>query len=146
LHNGNKYFFGIEVKYQENLLEETPAKAAENFAKHKDTYIKLTNESKFFKPNSIDKLQFVPIAQMWRDHLLSFNMTDENISGSFVFLYPFDNEECKAGVTSYQTFLVSDNEEETKFYPRDLAVFIRTLNELHNTDWTRQLVERYLGE
>jgi Golgi nucleoside diphosphatase len=83
---------------------------------------------------------------MWRDHLLSFNMTDENISGSFVFLYPFDNEECKAGVTSYQTFLVSDNEEETKFYPRDLAVFIRTLNELHNTDWTRQLVERYLGE
>ncbi len=146
LHNDKKHFFGIEVKYQENLYEESKATASENFAKHKDTYIKLTNNSNYFKPNTIEELQQTPIAQMWRDHLLSFNMTDENISGSFIFLYPFDNRECNEGVLSYQKLLVSDNEEQTKFYPRDLAQFIRTLYEIHKTKWTKQLVERYLGE
>jgi hypothetical protein len=73
-------------------------------------------------------------------------MTDENISGSFIFLYPFDNVECNEGVLSYQKLLISDNEEQTKFYPRDLTKFIRTLYEIHKTKWTQQLVERYLGE
>lgn len=146
LHNDKKHFFGIEVKYQEDLYEETPETAAEIFSKHKDTYIKLTNNSKFFKPNTIEQLQLTPIAQIWRDHLLSFNMTNENISGNFIFLYPFDNAECKKGVLSYQKLLVSDSEEQTKFYPRDLTKFIRTLNEIHNTKWTQQLVVRYLGE
>jgi hypothetical protein len=146
MHNDKKYFFGIEVKYQENLYEETKETAAKNFSKHKDRYIQLTNSSNFFKPNTIEQLQLTPIAQMWRDHLLSFNMTDENISGSFIFLYPFDNVECNEGVLSYQKLLISDNEEQTKFYPRDLAKFIRTLYEIHKTKWTQQLVERYLGE
>ena len=146
LYNEKKHFFGIEVKYQENLLEETSLKAAENFAKHKNEYIKLTDDSKFFQPNAIEKLQFAPLAQMWRDHLLAFNMTDKNISGSFIFLYPFDNDECIKVVSTYQTLLASDSEEQTKFYPRDLANFIRTLNEIHDTKWTQQLIERYLGE
>ncbi len=146
LHNYKKHFFGIEVKYQENLLEETHGKAAENFAKHKDEYIKLTDDSKFYKPNAIEQLQFAPLAQMWRDHLLSFNMTNKNISGSFIFLYPFDNDECNKVVSIYQTYLASNNEDESKFYPRDLANFIRTLKEIHNTKWTQELAERYLGD
>ena len=146
LHNDKKYFFGIEVKYQEDLLEETKTKAAENFAKHKAEYVKLTDDSKFFKTNAIEKLQHAPIAQMWRDHLLSFNMTNENISGSFIFLYPFENDECKKVVSVYQTLLRSDNENETKFFPRDLANFIRTLNEINTTEWTQELVDRYLGK
>lgn len=145
LHNDKKYFFGIEVKYQEDLLVETPTKAAEIFASHKDEYEKQTNDCSYFKPKAIERLQFVPLAQMWRDHLLSFNMTDKNILGSFIFLYPFDNDGCSRGVSSYQKLLVNDNEEETKFYPRDLAKFIRTLNEIHDTKWTRELVARYLG-
>lgn len=145
LLDGARHFFGIEVKYQEDLFEEAPKKAAEIFANHKDKYEKLTTQSNFFKPNAIEQLQFVPISQIWRDHLLSFNMTNENISGSFIFLYPFDNDECKRGVSSYQKLLVSDNEEQTKFYPRDLAVYIRTLNEIHDTKWTKELVARYLG-
>lgn len=145
LHNNKKHFFGIEVKYQENLFEEAKSKAIENFEKHEESYINLTNKSNFFKPNSIENLKIAPLAQIWRDHLLAYNMTDENISGSFIFLYPFDNAECKKGVSSYQKYLISDNEELTKFYPRDLAYFIRTLHEMHNTTWTQQLVERYLG-
>ena len=146
LNKHKKCFFGIEVKYQEDLYEETSVKAAEIFQIHKDDYIKVTDDSRCFKPNAIDKLQLVPLSQIWRDHLLSFNMTDENNSGSFIFLYPFENDECREGVTAYQKLLVSGNEEETKFYPRDLAKFIRTLNAIHNTDWTRELIERYLGE
>ena len=146
LHNNKKHFFGIEVKYQEDLLEETSAKAAENYAKHKKEYIKLTNDSKYFKLNAIEQLQFSPLAQMWRDHILSYNMTDNDISGSFIFLYPFENDECEKVVSLYQTLLASDKEDETKFYPRDLAKLIRTLKEIHNNKWTQDLSERYLGE
>lgn len=145
LYQDKKHFFGIEVKYQENLHEETPNKAAEIFNKHKENYTRLTEESKFFKTNSIQHLQFAPLSQIWRDHLLSFNMSDKDISGSFIFLYPFDNEQCNKGVSTYQTFLASSNEEINKFYPRDLDKFIRTLNKIHNTKWTEDLVERYLG-
>jgi hypothetical protein len=145
LHDDKKCFFGIEVKYQENLFEETPKKAAEIFANHKSEYLRLANDSKFFIPNAFEQLKLVPLAQIWRDHLLSFNMSNENISGGFIFLFPFDNAECRQGVTTYQTYLANDKEDENKFYSRDLSTFIRTLYEIHKTDWTQELIERYLG-
>jgi len=145
LHNDRKYFFGIEVKYQENLFEESTAKAAENFERHRNEYTTLTNNSKYFIPNAIDHLQFVPLAQIWRDHLLAFNMTDDNISGAFIYLYPFDNDECSKGVATYQKYLSSSKENESRFLPRNLNKFILTLNEIHDTKWTRELKERYIG-
>lgn len=145
LNDQKKCFFGIEVKYQENLREEKPSKAAYIFKKHKNDYFKLIEESGFYKANSIEKLQYIPLAQIWRDHLLSFNMSDENITGSFIFLYPFNNDQCGNAVAAYQTCLASSNEDVSKFYPRDLNDFIRTLNKIHDTSWTRDLVERYIG-
>lgn len=58
-------------------------------------------------------------------------MSDSNISGSFIFSFPFENDECKHGVTSCQKLFVCENKEEIKFYPVDLAALIKALNELH---------------
>ena len=72
-------------------------------------------------------------------------MSDEDMTGGFIFLYPFNNDQCGAGVRAYQKCLASSNEEVSKFYPRDLNDFIRILNKIHDTNWTRELVERYIG-
>lgn len=45
----------------------------------------------------------------------------------FIFIYPFENDECKIGVEEYQRYQISDEERITKFYPRDLNNFILTL-------------------
>jgi hypothetical protein len=140
-----KCFIGIEVKYQESLKEESPRKAQEIFEKHQNDYIKLTNDSKAFKSNAIDKLKLVPLSQIWRDHLLTFNMRQHYEDGFFVFLYPFANDECQNGVDDYKKLLVSNDENETSFYPRSLEVFIKTLRKLNDTEVTRELEERYLG-
>lgn len=142
--NNQKCFIGIEVKFQESLFEETPGKAAENYSKHKDEYLKMTTDSNFFKPNSIEKLKLTPIAQIWRDHLLAWNMSQDYHDGFFVFLYPFENTECQNGVEKYRNHLIINDERITKFYPRDLTKFILTLSELINADWSKELEERYI--
>ncbi len=59
------------------------------------------------------------------------------ISGSFIFLYPINNDACHKGVTDYQKYLVNDDEEQTNFQPRDLNHFIRALRDIHNVVWTQ---------
>jgi hypothetical protein len=140
----NKCFIGIEVKFQESLLEESPKKAAENYNKHKLEYTNMTIESNFFKPYTIEKLSIAPIAQIWRDHLLAWNMKKNYSDGLFVFLYPFENKECQHGVSEYKKHLISNDERTSKFYPRDLTKFILTLSELINADWTKELEARYI--
>jgi hypothetical protein len=141
--NGVQKFFGIEVKYQENLKEESNKKAALNFEKHKEKYIQLTADSGYFKPNVLQDISRPPYAQIWRDHLLSFNMSTSQKEGYFIYLYPFQNDECNQGVNDYKRFLV--DEYESRFFPIDLDYCIRTLNEIHPCSWTTELIERYLG-
>src|SRR5205085_2160436 len=69
-HIGANCFIGIEVKYAECLKEESTKKAKETFEKHKDDYFALTTPD-IFKANAIDSLQHIPLAQIWRDHLLT---------------------------------------------------------------------------
>jgi hypothetical protein len=142
--NQQKCFFGIEVKFQENLMEESTKKSNKIFQSHKSEYIKMTNDCKFFKINSIDKLCKAPLAQIWRDHLLAWNMKQDYYDGFFVFLYPFENKECHSGVEEYKNFLISNNEKETKFYPRDLTEFILALKVIFYENWIKDLEERYI--
>jgi len=81
---------------------------------------------------------------IWRDHLLSLAHLIDYDEGFFVFLFPKSNIHCQNGVNEYKKYLISENEEETGFYPRHLDDFIRTLRKHHNTDWTKELEERYL--
>jgi hypothetical protein len=140
----NKCFIGIEVKFQESLLEESPKKAAENYKKHKSDYSNMTIDSNFFKHDTIEKLITSPISQIWRDHLLAWNMKKDYYDGFFVFLYPYGNEECHRGVEEYMDKLKSVDERTSKFYPRDLTKFILTLKQLNNSEWIQELEERYV--
>lgn len=139
-----KGFIGIEVKYSESLKEETEETACATFLKHQKEYTRLTTD-KIFKSSAIEILQQVPLSQIWRDHLLSIAHLKDYDEGFFIFLFPKANSDCQNGINEYCKQLVSDNEEQTGFYPRYLDDFIRTLRTIHNSDWITELEERYLG-
>lgn len=139
----NKGFIGIEVKYAECLREETKDKAKKNY---KDHYATLTNTCGIFKPQSVDFLRQPPLSQIWRDHLLSIATKQDYDEGFFVFLFPAKNHHCQIGVDNYKTYLAFENEKLSGFYSRHLEDFIITLTEILNTDWTKDLKDRYIGD
>jgi hypothetical protein len=141
-YKGKKGFIGIEVKYAESLNEETEEKAEKNF---KEKYAELTESCKLFNEKSLELLKKPPLSQIWRDHLLSVATKQDYDEGFFVFLFPSKNKQCQSGVDDYLNQLSSKNEEQTGFYPRHLELFIKTLREVHDADWTKELEERYLG-
>jgi hypothetical protein len=143
--NGEKKgFIGIEVKYAESLREETKQTADANFKNHVDDYTRLTSLD-VFKNGSIEALKEPPLSQIWRDHLLSLATKQLYDEGFFVFLFPSKNEQCQKGVTDYQKYLISDDELITGFSPRYLDDFILTLDNIVSTDWSKDLITRYLG-
>jgi hypothetical protein len=130
-------FIGIEVKYAENLNDKP--------ATHKEIYDNIANKSGLFKPTSLLNLQSKPLQQIWRDHLLSIAMQKDYKEGIFVFLYPKQNDACQKAVKSYVAQLKSEEEEINGFYPRYLEDFVQTLADIHATEWTEELKERYFG-
>lgn len=142
-NNGDKKgFIGIEVKYAESLKEEDRKKAERYF---KDRYETITNTSGIFKVESVSSLCMPPLSQIWRDHLLSITTKQDYDEGFFIFLYPKNNKECDMGVESYKDYLITNDEEQTGFYSRHLEDFIFILHNLANTQWSKELIERYLG-
>ncbi len=142
--SGDTCFIGIEVKYAESLKEETPKNAKASFDKHHLSYKSLTTGD-IFKEKAIDRLQFVPLSQIWRDHLLALSTLKLYKDGLFVFLFPAGNKQCQQGADQYLSFLQCGNESLTHFAPRYLDHFIHTLNKIHPSDWTKELQDRYLG-
>ncbi len=140
--DGRKGFIGIEVKYSESLREESAKKAEANY---KVEYDRLAAAPGLFKADKLDVLKKPPIAQIWRDHLLSISMKQDYNEGFFVFLYPSGNIQCENGVKAYQECLVSDDEAKSGFYPRHLEDFISELSRVVQVDWVDELRIRYLG-
>ena len=140
---GKNGFIGIEVKYSENMKEESKEKAATYF---KDRYEAITNESGKFKEGSIAQLRVPPLSQIWRDHLLSIATKKDYDDGFFVFLYPSQNKECDGAVKLYLEQLNTKDAEESGFYPRHLEDFLFTLHDLVETDWSQELIHRYMGD
>lgn len=147
--NGKRGFIGIEVKYSENLKDA--------LSSHKKRYEELTNNSKLFRPGSIELLKKRPIQQIWRDHLLSIShlkhRNEKYDDGFFVYLFPTKNNECKNGVKKYIKQFISYNnstgkydEKATGFYVKDLKHFILSLQQLNQDKWTKDLLLRYFGE
>lgn len=141
--DNKKGFIGIEVKYSESLREESIKDAERHF---RERYVYWTENCGLFKPNSISRLKYPPLSQIWRDHLLSIATKQDYDEGFFVFLYPTKNKQCQAGVDEYQEHLLSTNEEETGFYPRYLEDYIGVLHQITNSNWSQELIERYIGE
>jgi hypothetical protein len=141
-YDNKRGFIGIEVKYAESLKEETLDKAAKNY---KERYKELTDQSNLFKQDTLENLKMPPLSQIWRDHLLSIATKQDYDDGFFVFLFPSENKECQNGVDSYLLNLKTNDEKINGFYPRHVDDFILELQKMYDTEWVKELRERYVG-
>ena len=131
-------FFGIEVKYSEDL-NDSPST-------HKEIYETIARASEIFNLSKIKELKEKPIQQIWRDHLLALSLFITNSDydmGDFIFLYPAKNENCVKAIEKYkQTF----NESESSFFkPLTIENLTNTIKNIDNSDWINEFENRYLN-
>jgi len=132
-----KGFFGIEVKYVEDLNDKPSS--------HKLTYEKISQKSDIFDMSKLEELKEKPIQQIWRDHLLvlSLFITNQDYEiGDFIYLYPTDNINCKTGIEKYkQTF---NSSKETYFKPLTIEKLTGIIKEHCREKWINEFENRYL--
>ncbi|MDR2132236.1 MAG: hypothetical protein LBP30_02695 [Clostridiales Family XIII bacterium] len=141
--DGEKSFLGIEGKYAEALREESMAQSEINYENHIQ-YKQITESCGLFKPEIINEIKKPPYSQMWRDHLLSISLKNSESkynNGYFVYLYPFNNLECRTGIKNYLLFLQDPEKSVFEIYVEDL---IRAIQKNVNKDWTNELCDRYI--
>ena len=133
---GGRGFIGIEVKYHE-ALNDAPAE-------HRARYDEVTNAMGCFKPDLVAGLRRKPLEQIWRDHMLAGSMllaSSDWETGLYVFLYPAENEPCRAAVQLYTEYL----SEGTTFDSVTLEAVVEGIEQETDASWIRALRERYLG-
>lgn len=132
-----KGFFGIEVKYAEDLNDEPST--------HKDSYENISIKSGIFEMSNINRLKEKPIQQIWRDHLLTLSLFVTNKDyeiGDFIYLYPSANVNCEQGIEKYkQTFIKS---AIPHFLPLTIEKLTETIKENCTEKWITEFEERYL--
>lgn len=154
---GKKGFIGIEVKYAENLREGADSvksilekQFCNESRTRRDRYQELSQA--IFKPEFYSKLEELPQFQIWRDHLLAVAMTkafpEKYDEGLFLFLSPFSNNKCREGLDAYISILKESGKEEgvdSHFCHAWLEDYIYTLDKVFQSDWTKEMIIRYLG-
>jgi PD-(D/E)XK nuclease superfamily len=137
MEKDKKGFFGIEVKYAEDLNDKP--------AKHKDTYENISIASGIFEMSNINRLKEKPIQQIWRDHLLTLSLFVTNNDyeiGDFIYLYPSANENCEQGIEKYkQTF---NKSAESHFLLLTIEKLTETIKENCSENWINEFEDRYL--
>jgi hypothetical protein len=132
-----KGFFGIEVKYAEDLNDEPST--------HKKNYEIISSVSGIFKMSNINELKEKPIQQIWRDHLLTLSLFVTNNDyeiGDFIYLYPTENLNCKSGIEKYKsTFKESI---ENYFRPLTIEKLVETIKIYCSDKWIIDFENRYL--
>ena len=130
-------FFGIEVKYAEDLNDKPSS--------HKSSYEKISEKSEIFDLSKLEELKENPIQQIWRDHLLALSLFISNNDyeiGDFIYLYPTDNTNCKNGIEKYiQTF---NDSKENYFKPLTLEKLTETIKKHSSENWIGLFENRYL--
>ncbi|OCW92361.1 hypothetical protein A9168_16420 [Macellibacteroides sp. HH-ZS] len=133
-----KCFFGIEVKYAENLNDKPSS--------HKNEYEVVADKSMIFRKESIDSLKEKPIQQIWRDHLLALSMfmkSNDYKIGDFIYLYPSENKNCRIGIEKYkETFKES---VESYFKPLTLEKLVGVVKKYCADNWINEFENRYLN-
>ena len=130
-------FFGIEVKYAEDL-NDAPAS-------HKEVYAAIAEKSGVFEMTNLPRLKAKPLQQIWRDHLLVLSLfitNDDYAVGDFIYLYPTDNLNCEAGVEAYKTTL--NKLGETYFKPLTMEKMVETIKNHCYDKWIEDFEDRYL--
>jgi len=132
-------FFGIEVKYSENM-QDRPAKL-------KDRYDAIAKKMGIFRENKLDLLKKTNLQQLWRDHLLAgslFKANNDYEKGHFIILYPKDNIQCENKINQYRKTFKVDDKESSFFYPITLEDFIDELKRVSDANWIKDFFSRYL--
>lgn len=133
---GGRGFIGIEVKYHEALTDEP--------ARHRPRYDEVTRAMGCFKPDLVAGLRRKPVEQIWRDHMLAGSMLLQPSrweAGLYVFLYPEDNEPCRAAVQLYREYLSDDR----TFDSVSLEHVTDAIEVEMDAPWIAQVRDRYLG-
>ena len=138
LNNKNEEcFFGIEVKYAENLNDEPST--------HKENYEFISKASKIIDLSKLEDLKQKPIQQIWRDHLLTMSLFITNKDykiGDFIYLYPSKNIECVDGIEKYsKTF---NSNIENHFLPLTIEKMVDRIKNYCNDNWISDFQDRYL--
>jgi len=137
--NDERCFFGIEVKYSENM-HDSPAKT-------KPEYDAVANKMGIFKKDSFEALKNTSLQQLWRDHLLAGSLCKSNKDydkGCFIITYPKDNIQCVNKINEYRKTFKIDDEKSSFFYPITLEDFIGELKKISNANWISDFYSRYL--
>jgi hypothetical protein len=141
-----KSFWGIEAKYVEKLGEESIKTAEDNYKRHIQ-YKDLTENCGLFKSGVIDEIRKPPYSQIWRDHLLSISLKygegKKYNNGYFVYLYPYNNFECRSGIKNYMKYLKKPESSIFEIYVEDL---IKVMYKNINEEWVKELFERYIKD
>ena len=137
MEKDKKGFFGIEVKYAEDLNDEPST--------HKNTYEAISSASGIFEMTNINRLKEKPIQQIWRDHLLTLSLfvtNNDYETGDFIYLYPSKNLNGKSGIEEYKKTFNKDI--DSHFKPLTIEKLVETIKN-HCTDkWINDFENRYL--
>ena len=131
-------FFGIEVKFHENLTPEAPTD------RYRRRYSEVAAAMGCFASESEAALRDPTLEQLWRDHLLVGSQLlhqplgfDE---GQFVLLYPTINKSCRDAEAAYREMLTDDS----TFASWRLESFVDVLACETNAPWVYDIRGRYL--
>jgi hypothetical protein len=131
-------FFGIEVKYAEDLNDEP--------ATHKDSYVSISEKSEIFEMSNLQKLKEKPIQQIWRDHLLALSLFVTNNDykvGDFIYLYPSENTKCEIGIEKYKSTF--NKSQENYFKTLTIENLVNTIKTHCSDKWIFDFEDRYLN-
>ena len=147
---GEECFFGIMVRYCEDLEHGDSAKASKLYQRYQSEYTRMADESEYFSTQDYTKLSQPPYDEIWRTHLLNYNMSTDpklNRQGRFLILYPFNNDLCDRVIDEYQKqFLKPSLWADSSFMVCDLNPFMRTIHAVAQSKWSQELIDRYLVE
>ena len=129
-----KGFFGIEVKYHENLIGKA--------SPHKERYDEIARYMDCFETANLDELGAQPLQQIWRDHMLAgiHKIQNKFDEGIFVFLYPEKNKHCSEAMEKYKRCLTSTD----TFAEWTIESVANQVKQATDDDWIDLFTDRYL--
>ena len=138
---GERGFVGIEVKYHEDMKEETRKEAEKHYRDHGQRCEDIATRMGCFHDTS--KLRNPPLAQIWRDHLLMgvHKLENKYDDAFFVVLSPERNEYCSSAIQQYSDCL---NDNESSFQHWTLEDLVKCLRKHSSANWIGEFHERYL--